>query len=594
MEPISLGSLPDDLLLDIVEQLRTAHDAASLSASSRRTQAFMLQRGWRTFVKARFPTLDIPSNETTQWNRLADRLTYLNRCWDKRGIFLNFFTEQGQPRHGRRARLGGQSVPFHPVVHARLLESLDDELVAWGVGEDLVVRRRSGEGKPADEWNRIRGQSGGYAAGSGDVTAVAVVERHHQPQVVVGRAMGNLELLSLDKDTFGQQAQSLTLHHPSGVSPGKQAVTWVDWQDHNSLLASCRGSQLMLYDVADSHRRELDPVALLDASEQASTGTPGNEDPFLRCARFLSGDVVACALGGSRNPLRWIKIQPTGFTPLHGAATHRDASEDVKKTTVRAIHPVAPGYNETLLLSAWDDGSYRLFDSRTPSYADAVYRDRFQPYQAGSSLLVYGRERFVAGSNHSPDLRLFDFRHPKSYHHFDGLSCPDALPCPSVGGQGQAPTAAAGVPERCDDQRGAACSWHARMRQDDWRPDATLHIGSYSIYDRVFCLAKASDASSTFYCGLQGAVVEANLMLGEHATSENTKRTVPPGWEVGPVQGRISLQETGVARCKDGELAHDGIIGIQRLWHQKHHRHPQNCLFRPSAHNPLDSSFYNT
>jgi hypothetical protein len=233
---------------------------------------------------------------------------------------------------------------------------------------------------------------------------------------------------------------------------------------------------------------------------------------------------------------------------------------------------------------------------RTPTQADAVYRDRFQPYQAGSSLLVYGTERFVAGSNHAPDLRFFDFRYPKNYFHSNSLACSGEYPRPDAGGQNSTSAPSENVIiEQCDGQRSVMCHWHENMRRQLLRPDATLHIGNQGSYDRVFSLAKSSDTSDTFYCGLSGTVVEVGLTLAEHTAEDTNSRTAPPGWYVGDVKGRISLQETGVGRCKDGEISHDDIIGIQRLWHQNH-KAQKSGFFKSetTSRSRLDSAFEGT
>lgn len=205
---------------------------------------------------------------------------------------------------------------------------------------------------------------------------------------------------------------------------------------------------------------------------------------------------------------------------------------------------------------------FRLLDIRTPSPQDAVYRDRFQPYQAGSSLLVYGTERFVSGSNTAPDIRLFDFRYPKPYHHTTALPCSPQWPFPSqkddhIMKQGWAPEH---QPQKCDSQNGVLCYWHGASRRNYWRPDATIHIGS-STYDRIYCLAKSSDLSDTIYCGVRGAILEMNLHLTEDTVHNHSQRTTPTDWSMGRPGGKISLIETGVSltQTKEWSLDNRGV-----------------------------------
>ncbi|KAF7553722.1 hypothetical protein G7046_g7021 [Stylonectria norvegica] len=553
MEKETLGSLPDDLLLDIVEQLDTARDVARFATTARRTHNLVQQDGWRTFVKTRFPSLTVPTNDETRWDLLADRLTYLDRCWEKRGFWMNVFHEKKQQQqHGRYQRRtpGGQSVSFHAVLDSGLTAALDEEVVAAGVGENLVVRMKPLSGKRPDVWHQIQGKTHGYGAGTGDVTAVSVGERGGSAEVVVGRANGDIQVLSAE-DGFSKTLQHLSpvhdreLNHgndPMRKSPGQLAVSWTEWQARAGLLASCKGSLLTLHDLSDSQVKQVDPSAYYDFSRDGAD----DEASLLRSAKFMSKDVIACALGGSREPLRWGKITPTGLE-FFNVASNPILLDDTaalteigvgQKTTVRAIEPVGGGGNANLLLSTWDDGTYRLVDIRTPSPQDAIYRDRFQPYEAGSSLLVYGTERFVAGSNTSPDIRLFDFRSPKSYHHTTAIPCSTQQPFPSQRNDAKAKS----HPQRrhCNFQSGSLCPWHDHSRQDCYRPDATIHIGSPG-YDRIYSLSKASDASSSIYCGLRGAILEMNLRLtGDDDADflDQTQRTAPPGWRMGDPAAR--------------------------------------------------------
>ncbi|KAM0439904.1 hypothetical protein ACHAPT_001002 [Fusarium lateritium] len=610
MESKSLVSLPDDLILDIVEYLDTARDVAHVEALSRRTRGLIRQDGWRTFVKTRFPSLDLPG--TSSWGQLADRATYLDKCWEKRGFWMNVLHEKGQHQHQHQQQYrfqrrvsGSQSVLFHAVLDARLSSEQGEEVVAAGVGENLLVRVKPVDQRQPDVWHQLQGLSLGYRAGTGDVTAVSVIEDEGVTGVVVGRANGDIQVLSA-RDNFTtplrnlEHADDTLLNHasdPMRKSPGQLAVSSLQWQPQSNLLASGRGSVLSLHDLTTSGTT---PVAFHDFSK----ASPDDEASLLRSAKFMSKDVLACSLGGSRNPLRWGRLTPTGIQFGNAASNPRPLDDAAaltevrlgEKTTIRAIEPVRGGGNENLLLSAWDDGTYRLFDIRTPSAQDAVYRDRFQPYEAGSSLLVYGTERFVAGSNTAPDLRLFDFRYPKPYHHTTALPCSAQWPFPSQKDDhkmwrlGWAPDC-----QLCRPADRTACPWHGLSRRDYWRPDATVHIGSPT-YDRIYCLAKASDLSDTVYCGLRGAILEMNLHLtSDGATHDNRPRTTPAGWRMGRPGGKISLIETGVSLCQAKEWSLDSR-GVPELIVQRPHPYGQQQQGGASVdqvkRHRLDSAFH--
>lgn len=205
-------------------------------------------------------------------------------------------------------------------------------------------------------------------------------------------------------------------------------------------------------------------------------------------------------------------------------------------------------------------------DIRTPSPHDAIYRDRWEVYEAGSSLLVYGTQRFVAGSNMSASLRFFDFRNPKPYHYTNALSCSTDPPSPPPPRERPQGWKSPDYPCKCDNQRSRSCIWHTESREDYWRPDTTLHLSS-TRYDRVHALAKASDISDTFYCGLQGSVTEMTLRLAEDVTLEDIKRTAPPGWRPGKPRGKVAIVETGVAICRENEWEQQNS-GYPELWYQ--------------------------
>ncbi|KAF5682730.1 hypothetical protein FDENT_7517 [Fusarium denticulatum] len=530
MDRTSLASLPDDIVLDIVEHLDTARDVAHVSALTKHLQSLMRQDGWRTFVKTRFPSLQIDINSETRWTFVADRATYLDRCWEKRGFWVNVLHEKkNQPERFQRRVAGSQSVLFHSVLDARLISSLNNEVIAAGVGENLMVCIKPIDG-PQDAWYQIGGHDHGYRAGTGDVTATSVTENDGIPNIVVGRANGDISIHS-GKDKFVTIAKHLSptdealLSHasdPMRKSPGQVAVSSLQWHPETNLLASGKGSVLTLYNLGVSDDQVLSP---LDYHE-FSKASPADEASLLRSTKFMGKDIMACALGGTRNPLRWGQLTPAGLQFFN---THSNSI---------------------------------LVDIRTPSPQDAIYRDRFQPYQAGSSLLVYGTERFVSGSNTAPDIRLFDFRYPKPYHHTTALPCSPQWPFPSqkddhIMKQGWAPEH---QPQKCDPQNGVLCYWHGASRRNYWHPDATIHIGSPT-YDRIYCLAKASDLSDTIYCGVRGAILEMNLHLTEDMAHKHNQRTTPTDWSMGRPGGKISLIETGVSltQTKEWSLDNRGV-----------------------------------
>lgn len=364
----NLGSLPDHLLLDVVEYLDTARDVSHLGSSSHRTHNLIHHDGWKTFVRTRFPSLTVPSSDWARWGSVADRLTYLDRCWEKRAFMFSYFQEAAQKRERgfrqwQRPR-HGQSVKFQSVVDAQLVSSTQDEMLACGAGEDLFVQWRRTDDTSPGTWRSLLGRETGYAAGTGDVTAVSAIERDSQPEVVVGRANGDVQLLSAaDDDSFGQPVKRLLpLDHGEvnpRSSPGQLAITWTEWHPQTQMIARCRSSLLALYNLSSQGEAELKPMVYYNASKGEREG----DAPLVLCAKFMGNDTIACGIGGSSEPLRWGKIRPTGLE-LSPATYYDDGKAcdafTAPRGTVRAIEPVGGAKSENLLLSAWDDGSYRL------------------------------------------------------------------------------------------------------------------------------------------------------------------------------------------------------------------------------------------
>lgn len=350
MPKASLSSLPDDLLLDIVERLDTARDVSHLGRLARRSHRLVETAGWRTFVKTRFPSLHVPTATATAaagggvqpgadeppWGLLANRFTYLDRCWDKRAIRFHVFRTQPPPppppyppvRRHREPRPAKQAVDFHGIVDAHHVSCLDQEVVAWGAGEDVHVRWCTGEGtKSKPSWGSALGRHTNYAAGTGDVTALKIIERAPgTPDIVVGRANGHVQILSAaDDSSFGTSlTEPLTLdtrgdqHRMSAltISPGRLAVSCAEWRPDTGILATCRSSHLHLCNVPPERDASLGALAFHDMSPDR----PPHQESMIRDIKFLDNDHLAVALGSSSQPIQYGTIRPSGvvFEPTPG------------------------------------------------------------------------------------------------------------------------------------------------------------------------------------------------------------------------------------------------------------------------------------
>ncbi|ENH61819.1 hypothetical protein FOC1_g10014771 [Fusarium oxysporum f. sp. cubense race 1] len=365
MDGTSLASLPDDIVLDIVEHLDTARDVAHVSALTKHLQSLIRQDGWRTFVKTRFPSLQIATDSGTRWSSIADRATYLDRCWEKRGFWVNVLHEKkNQPERFQRRVAGSQSVLFHSVLDARLMSLLKNEVIAAGVGENLMVRIKPVDGQQ-DTWHQIGGHDHGYRAGTGDVTATSVTENDGIPNVIVGRANGDISI-HCGKDEFATVARHLSpadealLNHasdPMRKSPGQVAVSSLQWHPETNLLASGKGSVLTLYNLSVSDDQVLSP---LDYHE-FSKASPADEASLLRSTKFMSKDIMACALGGTRNPLRWGQLTPAGLQFFNAHSNSIQKDDHIMKQGWAPEHQPQKCDSQNGVLCYWHGASRRNY-----------------------------------------------------------------------------------------------------------------------------------------------------------------------------------------------------------------------------------------
>lgn len=352
----SLDHLPPEILYEIINKLDTARDVSHFASTTRHNHARLHQTGWKSFVRSHFP--DRAAAPSTSWNDVANRLTYLDRCWDTRALNWTFYREW--PLNQNRGRRGhGQSVFGHAVVDC--CEYSDaGELLAWGLGENVIIRKK-GQAPLSETWHSLKGADMGYSAGDGDVTAISAIKRLSRPEVVVGRANGNLQFLSADGDSVTQTLNLPDWHHEATgqarKSPGHSAVSWTEWNPKSHRLAVCRSSAICLFDLSRDIGEDLLPFASSNAADDGS-----DEFPLVRSAKFLGQDTFVCGLGNTRWPLRWCRLTNDGLRSFDGPAGLGDDRQDASiassgnKTTVRAIETIRDG---SLILSSWDDGTIR-------------------------------------------------------------------------------------------------------------------------------------------------------------------------------------------------------------------------------------------
>jgi hypothetical protein len=580
----SFVDLPDDIIIEVITHLETARDVSRLTRTCHRFH--LLGRtggGWRAFVRTRFPLLSFgDGGSTVKWDALARTLADGEAAWERRSfqpVALlaserkdNFFT--GSPTFAH---------PYSPAVDAALTFGGAYEVLAWGAGEAVVGRFRpvGGRGGKGDAWFRFEGERAGFKPVTGDITALRIVEPAGKLGMLVGRASGDLQLVSAASGTAGQVVAKYALPSPP---EGSKAASWgsVGYIDvlegHRTLVAGNRSTVCAFPTSADDGSSTIQPLG--SHSFLDPTGRPR----FIHAARSLGGgDAIACALGWDSRPLRWLTVTPTGFVPR---TVPGDPLLDIPlaakaKTTIRALECVGSSFGPSragadMLLTSWDDGTVRLFDPRMPTFSGAVFRDAFQPHEPASSLLSWGAHRFVAGSSNLALVKVFDYRWPA--RGMDEYRVSDAAPCatrpPVPHPQGEPVDRAStdfllGLPRACCDYtKGTRCVFHAASRLPAYRPNVCLllqpftHTGPQrdqppARASRVHCMAKSSDTAASFYVGLSGAVAE--MRIGDEGK-------VTPAEAAAATKRGARVQEAGYCFLETGrgrvEMKDDGQPGM--------------------------------
>ncbi|KAI1123096.1 hypothetical protein F5Y10DRAFT_60530 [Nemania abortiva] len=535
-----LDALPTDILLIVLGYLDTARSVAHFAAACKGLYHLVSVKGWRIFVRGCFGSLTLPTIDSDEhWSALARALTAQSRDWDRQAFVLHLLSPPETPQRpgARGGQAARQSIPGNVIVdaHLRRRGRLDEELVVWGSGEDVLARiqRRDRTTVVSETWHSSKGSEAGFFAGKDDTTAISIVKSHafgddEDTGVLVGRANGDLRLLSIGNSSFGRTL--MRFRSPPSFSARQHEIRAVDVGIDSSMLVASTRESVWLYaipnhDSAYSDNVEspyINPITTISLKETQ----PTSPFDFIRATKMLSQEVIAIALNRSFDPVRVLTVTPTGLkmsTPVRTPS--QDPHMDGSPRTVRALLPVdvrsvlSGGGN--VLLSSWDDGTVQLQDLRTPSSIDRIYQDNFEVSAPISSLISHGLERFVAGSAHAPVLKVFDFRWSKRYYHTDSLPCSANSPYPAP----RPPTIVV-KPEYhdnrscCNHTLGRFCRWHALSRHDFYRPNYNIYLPfrKYS-GSPVYSLAKPSDISPTIYAGLSNLLAEFTLNSGIHATS---------------------------------------------------------------------------
>ena len=443
--PLSLDTLPVELLLQIVACCDNARTLLQLSLTSKKLNHFIQSDGFRVFVQSHFPSLQTPPF----WRDAARALTTLSRNWDRKAFIARsiappepqpleqFPRDPSRQPHGRRRQ---QTMGYQPVIDSYESWSGGDwssrhQVVAWGAGAELMLRCKKTGGLAEKEWHSrewaqrhtfldqhhhmyewIAYKEPGTTDGRDDITSVNLLHgvEDGSERVLIGRASGRLDHVSVS-------AQNLTSTIVGTYATGGRSVRSATLSAApRPILAACLADSAIALYPSDASTKTIDP---LDEVIAIPPGAPGRT----WSSKFLCNNRLAVGRGPSGQPILVYEIDQTGFShaPLRRFDIQPETAEElnyasapnsVHTTSVYPIIPIDPssaagGAEGDIFLSGGYDGNIRLHDLRSPASSTAIFED-VTDNSAIYSLLAFGRERFVAGASRYAMLKVFDLRMP--------------------------------------------------------------------------------------------------------------------------------------------------------------------------------------
>jgi hypothetical protein len=435
-----------------------------------------------------------------------------------------------------------QTFPPHILVDASskfLGGHVEQETVAWGAGEDVVVRWRElrHSSLVQEKWGTFEGAATGFQSGTDDVMAISILDgAAANPALLVGRASGYMQLSSISPDHFGHSIAWFQPLPNEGNSTEQKEIQHFDTSVSQNTIAVVTKDNLFFYPLVDAQPSPSREELVIGPTESIDVRSMQNSQEFrvLREAKFMGNGDLALGMTSSPAPLRYLTRTPAE-TVITNAAKMQPSSRctesyvyaDGRPQTLRSILPVnkasIAGGSGTVVLSSYDDGTIRLQDIRSSSAVDTTYQDHFEVTTPVGPLVSYGMERFVVGSARTAILQIFDFRWPKKYYYTAALPCsksplgPTPKPLTWMSPPQYPETA------RCSHLTGQSCRLHALARTNFYRPNCNLYLPTiHQASSPVYSLAKSSDRSPVIYAGLAGELVKVSLRDQEQDLRESS------------------------------------------------------------------------
>ena len=551
---LSLDTLPPELLSQIVAHIDNARTLVQFSLTCKRLHEYTQSDGFRVFVQNRFPSLQTPPH----CREAAHALTTLSRNWDRKAFVARFIAPPKPPplngshkpsaRQSQR-RVNHQTMGYQPVINSYEVWEGGDwssrkEVVVWGAGAELVVRKKSTGPGAEQAWHAqettdglrdfdqhhhlndwfVYRQEGTFDGKDDIVSANLIPSVCDSEHVIVGRASGLLHSVSIA--VHESRSHSIAAYDTRGRSLRSATLS----RDSHPLLAACLADNAVALYPTEIVENLSEPktrsagggICPLDEVAAIPQGTPGRT----WSSKFLRNDRLAIGRGPSGQPILIYGIGQAGFSksPIRALDVRTNETDKVDPfgrttpvpaTSIYPIEPIGPssmagGAQGDIFLSGGYDGNVRLHDLRTPASATGIFEDTVDN-SAIYSLLAFGRERFVAGASRHCMLKVFDLRMPggKMYHYTDALT--------HVGIQDRSK----GLLDDNTAKWKATTNYHPKELRDRSH-NYNMYLGSNPNESRplprtradspVYSLSAPSPCSPWFYAGIENAVVQLDVV----------------------------------------------------------------------------------
>ena len=542
-----LNEFPTEIILQVIKFLESARDIARFSLVCKRLHNLTIKDGYRTFAQAAFPTISIPApveyaGDTGIFFRDATRsLTTLSKNWDRKALL----TYPALPLpHGQRhayVGLGRQTMSFVPVIDSletwygtfiseSFLPVLKDmtlkihprimmltrkltaggdwtdryQVVACGTGARLCLRTtdlakpsypESRADRPLEsqlKWN-VYDEKGCFE-GRDDIVAIKLIKPtvKCRQDIIVGRANGDVAVISYysNKHRFKRIAKFSTESLP---------VKSLTLNDHG-LLAVCLSNQyIALYDIAEDFRNSQPIQRLyLDPSQQSSGTFP---------LQWLCNDRLAFGNGTKSSPVEFFEYGTGARTqlsripemtpkPAMGPQSRSDYGGAISSLASLPSSSLVGQRPGDVFLSGCYDGAVRLHDLRCATSVVSTFEDHIDS-SAIYSLMTYGQERVVAGAASFSLLKIFDLRITGARQYY------------STKIQNSSQSASGNTHRSNKDDR-KIFQGRSSDQPKDWNLFLS-NIGSRG-NSPVYSLSKPSEFSPMFFAGIEGRVVQVDLV----------------------------------------------------------------------------------